>query len=151
MRLEKGYRAFGRELTTDYGPVEAGLLFACKLRTEVDFLGRAAVEAARSRPTGRRIVSFVLDDPCAYPWGGELVLRDGVPVGQVTSAGWGAAIGSAVGLALIGDRASVTATPQWIRDGAYEIDVAGQRFSATVTLRGPFDSEGRKLGRREKV
>jgi hypothetical protein len=33
MRLEKGYRAFGRELTPDYNPVEAGLLFACKLKT----------------------------------------------------------------------------------------------------------------------
>jgi 4-methylaminobutanoate oxidase (formaldehyde-forming) len=151
MRLEKGYRAFGRELTTDFGPVEAGLLFACKLGTEVGFLGRAAVEEAKSRPAPRRIVSFVLDDPSAYPWGGELVLRDGVPVGQVTSAAWGAALGSAVGLALIGDRASGTASPQWVRDGSYEIDLAGQRLSATVTLRGPFDAEGRKLGRREKV
>ncbi|HEV7145617.1 MAG TPA: FAD-dependent oxidoreductase [Pedococcus sp.] len=150
MRLEKGYRAFGRELTTDYGPVEAGLLFACKLGTEVDFLGRAAVEAARARSAARRVVSFVLDDPSAYPWGGELVLRDGVPVGQVTSAAWGAAIGSAVGLALVGDRASGTASPQWVKDGAYEIDLAGQRFSATVTLRGPFDPEGRKLGRGEQ-
>jgi glycine cleavage system aminomethyltransferase T/glycine/D-amino acid oxidase-like deaminating enzyme len=151
MRLEKGYRAFARELTTDLGPVEAGLLFACKLGTEVDFLGRGAVEAARSRPAARRIVSIVLDDPAAYLWGGELVLRDGVPVGQVTSAAWGAALGSAVGLALIGDRGSRTASPQWVRDGSYEIDLAGQRLSATVTLRGPFDAEGRKLGRREKV
>ena len=44
LRLEKAYRAFGRELTPDHSPVEAGLLFACKLRTDIDFLGRAAVE-----------------------------------------------------------------------------------------------------------
>ena len=37
MRLEKGYRAYGRELTPDYGPVEAGLGFACKLRTDISF------------------------------------------------------------------------------------------------------------------
>jgi 4-methylaminobutanoate oxidase (formaldehyde-forming) len=129
--------------------VEAGLLFACKLGTEIDFLGRRAVEEARSAPPARRIVSFVLNDPSAHPWGGELVLRDGVPVGQVTSAAWGATLGSAVGLALVGDRSSGTATPPWVREGAYEIDLAGQRFSATVTLRGPFDPEGRKLGRRE--
>ncbi len=49
MRLEKAYRAFGRELTPDYDPVEAGLLFACKLKTDIDFLGRAAVARARAR------------------------------------------------------------------------------------------------------
>ena len=55
LRLEKGYRAFGRELTPDYSPVEAGLLFATKLRSGHDFLGRAALEqrrARRSRPVG---------------------------------------------------------------------------------------------------
>ena len=65
LRLEKGYRAFGRELTPDYRPVEAGLLFACKLRTDVDFLGRAAVEEARAAGPRRRLVSFVVDDPGA--------------------------------------------------------------------------------------
>ena len=47
LRLEKGYRAFGRELTPDYNPVEAGLLFACKLAGSTGFLGREAVEKAR--------------------------------------------------------------------------------------------------------
>jgi 4-methylaminobutanoate oxidase (formaldehyde-forming) len=147
MRLEKGYRAFARELTTETGPVEAGLLFACKLRTDVDFLGRAALEQARLAPRPRRVVSFVVADPTAYPWGGELVLRDGVPVGQVTSAAWGAAVGSGVGLALIGDRDTGTATPDWVREGSYEIDLAGQRFPITVGLRPPYDPDGLRLGR----
>ena len=105
LRLEKGYRAFGRELTPDFGPVEAGLLFACKLRGDVDFLGRAAVEEARSRGPRRRLVSFVVDDPEPMLWGGELVLRDGVPVGQVTSAAWGETVGACVGLAYVADPA----------------------------------------------
>ena len=57
MRLEKGYRAFGRELTPDYNPVEAGLLFACKLKTDIAFLGREAVEKARAEGPRRRLVS----------------------------------------------------------------------------------------------
>jgi 4-methylaminobutanoate oxidase (formaldehyde-forming) len=145
MRLEKGYRAFGRELTTETGPVEAGLTFACKLRTEVDFLGRAAVERARLSGPRRRIVSFVVEDPQAFPWGGELVLRDGRPAGHVTSAGWGAALGRGVGLALVGDRMSGTATKEWLVEGSFEIDIAGQRFSAQVGLRAPFDPDGLKL------
>src|SRR5262249_15652140 len=55
MRLKKGYRAFGRELTPDYGPVEARLTFTCKLRTDISFLGREAGGKARADgPPGRR-------------------------------------------------------------------------------------------------
>ena len=106
MRLEKGYRAYGRELTPDYGPVEAGLGFACKLRTDISFLGREAVEKARAEGPRRRLVSLVASDPGAMMWGGELVLRDGVPVGQVTSAAWGAALGATAGLAYVWDPAA---------------------------------------------
>ena len=63
LRLDKGYRAFGRDLTPDVGPVEAGLLFACKLATDVDFLGRAAVEEVRAAGPLRRLVSFRVGDP----------------------------------------------------------------------------------------
>src|SRR4029078_1276022 len=48
LRLEKGYRACGRELTPSENPVEAGLLFACKLKTDIAFLGREAVEKAKA-------------------------------------------------------------------------------------------------------
>jgi 4-methylaminobutanoate oxidase (formaldehyde-forming) len=147
MRLEKGYRAFGRELTTDTGPVEAGLTFACKLGTEIDFIGRSRVEAAKRTPPARRVASFVVREPAAYPWGGELVLRDGVPAGQVTSAAWGATLGTGVGLALVGDRASATATAEWIRSGDWEIDVAGERHRVDVGLRPPFDPDGVRLER----
>ena len=148
MRLEKGYRAFGRELTTDVGPVEAGLLFACKLGSDIDFLGRTAVERAREAPPRRRVVSCTVADPGAYLWGGELVLRDGVAVGQLTSAAWGAAVGSAVGLALVSDREGAAATSAWVRSGSWETDLAGQRFAMEVTLRPPFDPGGARLGRR---
>ena len=67
MRLEKGYRAFGRELTPEYGPAEAGLLFACKLRGGVPFLGREAVEKARAEGTRRRLVSVLVGDPDREP------------------------------------------------------------------------------------
>lgn len=147
MRLEKGYRAFARELTTETGPVAAGLTFACKLRGDVDFLGRASVEAARLVPPARRVVSLVVGDPAAYLWGGELVLRDGVPAGQVTSAAWGATVGASVGLALVGDRASGVATKGWLETGTWSVDLAGERLPISVSLRAPFDPEGHKLGR----
>ena len=147
MRLEKGYRAFGRELVPDATPVEAGLTFTCKLGSGIDFLGRQAVEQVKAAGPARRIVSVVAGDPAAYLWSGELLLRDGEPAGQVTSAGWGHALGAPVGLAWAVDRQTGRVTPEWLRSGTFEVDLAGRRVPVTVSLRPPFDPEGVRLGR----
>jgi len=145
MRLEKGYRAFGKELTPEYGPVEAGLMFACKLRTDISFLGREAVEKARAEGPRRRLVSLVLADPDTMMWGGELVLRDGVAVGQVTSAAWGAALGASVGLAYVRDPSGGAVTPEFVRTGSYQVNVGGEVRAATASLRPPFDPAGERV------
>ncbi len=154
MRLEKGYRAFGRELTPEYGPAEAGLLFACKLRGEVPFLGREAVEKARAEGVRRRLVSVVVGDPARERagevrqpmlWGGELVLRDGVPVGQLTSAAWGEAVGQAVGLGYLRHPAGDVITPEFLRTGRYQVNAGGDLYPATVSLRPPFDPSGARV------
>jgi glycine cleavage system aminomethyltransferase T/glycine/D-amino acid oxidase-like deaminating enzyme len=140
LRLEKGYRAFGRELTPDLTPVEAGLLFATALKGDKDFLGRAALKLHRDRlregGPRRRIVSFTLTDPSVMLWGGELVLRDGSPAGQVTSAAWGETVGAAVGLALLRSDGPVTADD--LTAAEFEIDVAGERYAARVSLSAPL-------------
>ena len=117
LRLEKAYRAFGRELTPDYNPAEAGLLFACKLKKDIPFLGREALEQARAAGLRRRLVSLVLADPAAMIWGGELVLRDGAAVGQVTSGAWGETVGGCVGLAYIRHPDGRVLTPDVVRAG----------------------------------
>jgi len=145
MRLEKGYRAFGRELTPDYNPVEAGLLFACKLPTNISFLGREAVEEAKAEGPRRKLVSLVLDDPDTMLWGGELVLRDGMAIGQVTSAAWGATLGASVGLAYIRGHGGQTVTADFVRSGRYQVNVGGELRQASVHLRPPFDPAGARV------
>jgi glycine cleavage system aminomethyltransferase T/glycine/D-amino acid oxidase-like deaminating enzyme len=145
LRLEKGYRAFGRELSPDYGPVDAGLLFACKLAGDTGFLGRAAVEKARADGPRRRLVSVVLSDPGAMLWGGELLVRDGRPAGQLTSGAFGATLGAAVGLGYLRDPSGGVVTRELIRSGRYQVDVGGQLVSATVSLRPPFDPAGTRI------
>lgn len=135
LRLEKGYRAFGRELTPDRNPVEAGLLFACKLRTDIPFLGREAVEKARARGVRRRLVGFRVADAEPMLWGGELILRDGRAAGQVTSAAWGESTGSCVGLAYVRSPDGDVVTPDRLRAGDYQVDVGGRRYPVEVTLR----------------
>jgi 4-methylaminobutanoate oxidase (formaldehyde-forming) len=140
MRLEKGYRAFGRELTPDFTPVEAGLVFATALSSDKDFLGREALAAHRERLAAggprRRLVSFVVASPEPMLWGGELLLRDGSPAGQVTSAAWGETVGSCVGLAYLRSEGPVTADD--LGRSGFQVDVAGDLFDVRVSLRAPL-------------
>ena len=145
MRLEKAYRAFGRELTPDYNPVEAGLLFACKLGTGVSFLGREAVEKAKAEGPRRKLVSLVLAEPEPMMWGGELVLRDGKPAGQVMSGAWGAALGASVGLAYVRHPDGEVVTPGYLRSGSYQVNIGGEVHPAVVHLRPPYDPAGLRV------
>lgn len=138
LRLEKGYRAWGRELTPDVNPYEAGLAFAVKL-DKGEFRGRDALARIRNEVVRRRIVSLVVDAPHTNLWGNELVLRDGQPVGFVTSAAFGHTVGRPVALALIAN-AEGAADKAWIEAGRYEVDLAGERYAAQVSLRAPLDS-----------
>ena len=140
LRLEKGYRAFGRELTPDRTPVEAGLLFACKLSTDVDFLGREAVEAMRASEPGTGWCRSSSTTPTRCSGGASCCVATGVPVGQVTSAAWGATLGSCVGLAYVADPAGAT-TRAWVRQASYTVDVGGSVHPVTVGLRAPHDPD----------
>jgi 4-methylaminobutanoate oxidase (formaldehyde-forming) len=140
LRLEKGYRAFGRDLTPDLTPVEAGLVFATALAGSQEFLGREALSAHRAALAGggarRRVVSLRVESPEPMLWGGELLLLDGAPVGQVTSAAWGATVGSAVGLALL--RCDGAVTEEWLAGGRFQVDVGGERHAVRLSLRAPL-------------
>ena len=143
LRLEKGYRAWGRELTPDYNPYEAGLSFAVKL-DKGDFIGRDALLAARGKPPARRLLSFVAtsgDTPIAH--GGELVLRNGEPVGDVTSAAYGHTVAGivALGYAATG---GARVDDAWL-SARFEIDVAGERVPVRASLKAPYDPKGEKL------
>jgi heterotetrameric sarcosine oxidase gamma subunit len=145
MRLEKGYRAFGRELTPSENPVEAGLLFACKLKSDIEFLGRAAVEKAKAEGARRKLVGFSVDSPEAMLWGGELVLRDGAVAGQVTSAAWGETVGGCVGLAYVRASDHPVINPDWVKDGSYQVNVGGQLHPISVSLRPIYDPSSTKI------
>ena len=141
LRLEKGYRAWGRELTPDINPYEAGLAFAIRLDKPA-FRGKRALQALKdaggSAAVARRVVSLVVDAAHTNLWGGELILRNNSPVGFVTSAAFGHTIGRPVALGIISN-AHGPADPAWIEGGRYTIDLAGERFGAAVSLKAPYD------------
>ena len=145
LRLDKGYRAFGTELTPDHTPVEAGLLFACKLGTDIAFLGREAVEKAKANGPHRLLVSFVLENPDTMMWGGELLLRDGAAAGQVTSAAWSQTAGACVGLAYLSRPDGQQVTDGYVESGRYEINVGGAITPAAVHRKAPYDPAGSRI------
>src|SRR5258708_24239454 len=85
MRLEKGYRSFGVDLTFEHDPYEAGLGFAVKL-DKGDFLGRAALLERSATGTRRRLACLTIDDPVNVVLGKEPVYCGPDAVGYVTSA-----------------------------------------------------------------
>jgi 4-methylaminobutanoate oxidase (formaldehyde-forming) len=143
LRLEKGYRAWGRELTPDINPYEAGLGFAVRLDKTTDFRGRAALRALKdaggANAVARRIVSLVVEAPHTNLWGGELILRNNSPAGFVTSAAFGHTLGKPVALGILSNP-NGPADKAWIEAGTYQVDLAGERYAAQVSLQAPLDS-----------
>ena len=138
LRLEKGYRAWGSDIGPDHTPLEAGLGWAVKLKTPIDFIGRAALEVQRDQPLKKRLVGFVVDgigSDDVILLGRETVFRDGKAVGWLTSAGWGYTIDANVGYGYVRDAAGVS--DAMLESGRYELQVAGERVPARL-VRGPL-------------
>lgn len=141
LRLEKGFRAWGAELSPDDTPLEAGLAFA--IDWSKPFLGREALLKQKAAGVKRRLAIFVLEDPEPVLWGSELIYRNGMPVGYTTSGSYGHTVGGAIAMGYVNDPGVVTA--EFVQDGRYEINVNGARCVATAHLRAPYDPERKKI------
>ncbi len=136
LRIEAGRRAFGAELSGDDTPIEAGLMMAVKLDKPAAFTGREALLRQKEKGASKLLTIFTLDDPAAFPWGGEGILRDGQPVGEVTSAGYSDRLGRAVVMGYV--RGSGTVDRAYTLKGRYTIDISGTEFAATACAKPPY-------------
>ena len=78
-------------------------------------------------------------------WGGELVLRDGVVAGQVTSAAWGETVGGCVGLAYVRAADDSVVDADWVKAGSYQVNVGGERHPISASLRPIYDPTSAKI------
>ena len=149
LRLEKAYRHFGHDISDEDHVLEAGLGFAVstdKRRGRFgDFIGREGVLRKRDKGLARRLLQFKLADPEGLLFHNEPVLRDGRIVGHLTSGGYGHALGVAVGLGYVACRQDESV--EELLASRYEIEVAGRRHQAAVTLRSFYDPTGARLRR----
>jgi glycine cleavage system aminomethyltransferase T len=144
LRIEKGFRAWGRELTPDVNPYEAGLGFAVKLN-KADFIGREALVAARAAPRTKRLVSLVGPRPDGQmAWGGEAIMADGRPVGEITSAAFGASLGGIVALGWAESHEPIDQA--WLDARNWTIDLAGTVVPVRASLAAPLDHKPARDG-----
>jgi 4-methylaminobutanoate oxidase (formaldehyde-forming) len=140
LRLEKGYRAWGADIGPDHSPPMAGLGFAVKLRKNVPFLGREALEAERAGRLPRLLAGFAIDEPGIMLHGRETIFRDGRRVGWLSSGGFGHTLALGLGYGYVRD-AENGVDADYVLSGSYELEVATERLPAQVFLRPLYDPE----------
>ena len=143
LRLEKGYRAWGSDITPNDSPFEAGLGWAVKLKKNTDFMGRQAAARAASSPLKKQLAGFTVDDPGVVLLGRETILRNGEFAGYLTSGGFGYTIARPIGYGYVRRAAGVS--EDWLRQGAYELVVATERVPARLHLAPLYDPSAARV------
>ena len=146
LRIEKGYRHWGHDVTDEETPLEAGLGFAVRLNKD-HFLGREVLLEQKHKGVKKRLVQFVLEDPEVLLYHNEPIWRDKEIVGFITSGMFGHTLGAAIGLGYVNHADGVT--PEYIQSGRYEIEVAGERIPARASLRPLYDPENERIKMQE--
>jgi 4-methylaminobutanoate oxidase (formaldehyde-forming) len=135
LRLEKGYRVWGSDVTPEDTPFEAGLGFAVKLE-KGEFIGRDAL-LERTEPE-RRLACLVLDDPRAVALGSEPVRVGGELVGRVTSGGYGYTVERSIAYAYLPASSVQPGT-------GVEVEIFGEWIAGTVAAEPLFDPTGERI------
>ena len=114
-----------------------------KLGTSEPFLGREALERQRATGLSRRLTCFTMNDPEVVLLGRETIYRDGVPVGWLSSGGYGYTVEKAIGYGYVRHADPIDAA--WLRAGRYELEVATVRVPATLHHEPLYDPSARRI------
>ena len=145
-RLEKSYRAWGSDIGPDHTPIEAGLAWAVKYpRTDVIFKGREAVVRQLEQGIQKRLVCFTVNDPTCVLFGREIILRNGKPVGWLSSAGFGHHLELSIGMGYV--RSIDGVDKDFILKGQYQLKVGDRLIDCSAQLTPPFDPDMKKIKR----
>ncbi|MEZ5847408.1 MAG: FAD-dependent oxidoreductase [Geminicoccaceae bacterium] len=137
LRMEKGYGSWGRDYSPEYWPQESGL--EGLIRSDRDFLNRAAWEAIRDKPARERMTMLEIDAREADATGGEpIFLADGTPAGQVSSGAYGYSVGKSLAIAYL---KAGSAGP----GDEVEVAILGRPHAARILAEPPFDPGGERL------
>ena len=137
LRLEKGYRVWGADITPDETPYEAGLGFAVKL-DKGDFIGREALVAAQETAPERKLACLVLDDPRSVALGSEPVRMDDEILGRVTSGGYGYSVERSIAYAYVPAQSAEAGRE-------VEVEIFGEWVPGTIAEEPLWDPAGERI------
>lgn len=139
LRLEKGYRAWGTDMSTEHDPFEAGVGFAVKLDKEGGFVGSDALQGRTVETSKKRLRCLTVDDGRSVVLGKEPVFHasSDKAVGYVTSAAYGYTIRKPIAYAWL--------PGSLVEEDSVEIEYFGQRIKATITPEPLFDPKMERL------
>lgn len=138
LRMEKGYRHWGHDITDEDTPLESGLGFAVAWSKPEGFIGRDALLRQRDMGPRRRMVHVALNDPAVLIYHNEPIWRDGRLVGRITSGMFGHTIGTCLGLGYV-TNPDGTVDAAFLESGNFEVEVAGVHVPARASLRAFYD------------
>jgi 4-methylaminobutanoate oxidase (formaldehyde-forming) len=144
LRLEKAYRAWGRDISPADTPLEAGLDYTVRFNKEAPFIGRDALLRQLQEGVRRRLVLFTLDDLDTFPYAREPIWRNGRTIGHVTSAGFGHWIGRMIAMGYVHNGRGFV-DDDYILSGTYEIEIADRKVPAIPQLMPPYDPKGDRV------
>jgi dimethylglycine dehydrogenase len=137
MRLEKAYRLWGADMSTDYTPLEAGLERFVRF-DKGDFIGRDALLRQRDEGVTQRLVCLAVDTPDADAHGYEPVVADGASIGYVASGGYGHVVEQSIALAYLPIEHAEPGTP-------LAVELLGECRPATVVREPLYDPANERL------
>jgi heterotetrameric sarcosine oxidase gamma subunit len=144
LRLEKAYRDYGGDIDNTDTPLEVGLGRFVKFDKPGGFIGRDALLKTKEKGYSYMMPQFLLKDPEPMMYYGEIIYRDGVPVGYIMAGAYGHTLGASVGVGPVENEGGIV-TPDFIMGGSYEIDIAGERYPAEVSLRPMYDPDLKRV------
>jgi dimethylglycine dehydrogenase len=139
LRIEKGYRAWKGDLSTDYSLLEGGLDRFTKLDKPQDFPGKAALLTEKQQGVAKRFVQLRVEANGADAPYMSTLWHEGAVVGETTSGGWGYRVDGSVALGMLKTELATPGTE-------IEVEIYGERCRAVVQPDAPmWDPENERL------
>jgi 4-methylaminobutanoate oxidase (formaldehyde-forming) len=145
LRMEKGYRHWGHDISPDETPLEAGLGFVVAWDKPGGFIGREALLAQKEAGLHQRLAQFALEDPAFMLYHNEPIWHDGHLVGRITSGMFGHTIGTSIGMGYVSRPDGGVISRDEVLAGTYEIEIAGRRVGARVSLEPFYDPKSLRV------
>lgn len=144
LRIEKGYRHWGHDITDEDTQLEAGLSFASDFDKEGGFIGKEALLVQKAQgPLKKRFVAFLFEDPEPLCYHEEPIYADGKIVGRTTVGMFAHTMGATIAMGYVNNEDGVT--KDWLDSAEFEIEVECVRYKVKPSFRSFYDPAMEKI------